>query len=204
MNGRRLLAAGGIIGPAAFITAWAVLGARKPGYNPIEDHISRLAAQGVAERPAMTAGFVAFGIGLPIYALALRRSVDGPAWVTAAATGIATLGVAAFPLDGPTGDGAHALAAGFGYATLAATPLLAAKPLARAGFSRWSRFSWIAGAASAACLLATTAGPATGLLQRAGLTIGDAWIVSSAAAILRGRMSNASEEKRSSDHGQHG
>src|SRR5687768_9884575 len=106
MSSRRLLAVGGIVGPFAFITAWALLGARKSGYNPIEDHISRLAAVGVPERPAMTAGFVAFGAGLPLYALALRSSATGTAWVTAAATGLCTLGVAAFPLDGPLGDGA--------------------------------------------------------------------------------------------------
>jgi len=185
MNAKRTLALGGIVGPAGFITAWSILGARKPGYNPIEDHISRLAAQGVAERPGMTAGFVAFGLGVPLYALALRHSPTGKAWMAAAATGIATLGVAAFPLDGPAGDGAHALAAGVGYATLAATPLLAARPLARAGLKKASALSWGAGIMSAACLVGTTVGPATGLLQRAGLGIGDAWIVASAVALIR-------------------
>lgn len=182
----RALAFGGIIGPAAFIAAWAILGARKTGYNPVEDHISRLAAQGVPERAAMTAGFLVFGVSLPVYALALRSRLGGPAWMAAAATGIATLGVAAFPLDGPAGDTAHAVAAGTGYATLAATPLLAAWPLQRVGRHRWSRGSVIAGGASALCLVATTLGPATGFFQRAGLTIGDIWIATSAMAILRG------------------
>ena len=188
MNSNRARALGGVVGPAAFIAAWSILGARKSGYSPIDDHISRLAAQGVTERPVMTAGFLAFGIGVPVYALALRRALHGPAWMAAAATGVATLGVAAFPLDGPAGDSAHAVAAGLGYATLAATPLLAARPLARAGLERWSRFSWAAGAASGACLIATTVGPATGFFQRAGLTVGDAWLVASALAIWRGRL----------------
>lgn len=191
---RRALALGGIVGPAAFITAWSVLGARKAGYNPVEDHISRLAAQGVAERPAMTAGFVAFGLGVPLYALALRHSPTGRAWVAAAATGVATLGVAAFPLDGPAGDGAHAAAAGVGYATLAAMPLLAAGPLARAGLKGWSRFSWATGAASAVCLAAAAVGPATGLLQRTGLTIGDAWLIASSIALLKGRFGSSAPE----------
>ena len=182
---------GGLAGPAAFIAAWSVLGARKAGYSPIEDHISRLAAVGVPERPAMTAGFVAFGVGLPLYAVALRSSPTGKAWATAAATGICTLGVAAFPLDGPLGDGAHAAAAGLGYATLAATPLLAAGALSRTGHRGWARFSWATGAVSAACLAATTIGPATGFLQRAGLTVGDAWIVASAVALLRRRLNPA-------------
>ena len=194
MNLRRALALGGIIGPTTFVAAWSILGARKPEYNPIEDHISRLAAHGVVERPAMTAGFIAFGVGLPVYAFALRRAVEGPAWVAAAATGVATLGVAAFPLDGPAGDGAHAIAAGLGYATLAASPLLAARPLGRAGSRRWSNFSLAAGLASAACLAATTAGPATGLFQRLGLTIGDAWVVASAAAIWRGSLRPSTDQ----------
>lgn len=184
----RWAAVGGIIGPAAFVTAWAVLGARRAGYDPISDHISRLAAEGVRERAAMTAGFVTFGVGVPVYAIALRRALPGWSWVTAAATGVATLGVAAFPLDGPAGDGAHAVAAGLGYATLAATPLLAASALYRGGRPAAARLSVAAGVASGACLLATMAGPATGLLQRTGLTIGDIWIVSSAVALFRSRL----------------
>lgn len=181
----RWAALGGIVGPAAFIGAWALLGARRPGYDPVTDHISRLAAAGVAERPAMTAGFVAFGLGMPVYSLALRRSLPGWSWATAATTGLATLGVAAFPLDGPAGDGAHAVAAGVGYATLAATPLLAAGGLRRAGHSAAARVSALTGVVSGACLLATVVGPATGLFQRLGLTVGDAWIVTSAVVILR-------------------
>lgn len=193
---RRSLAFGGIIGPTAFIAAWAILGAPKTGYNPVEDHISRLAAQGVPERPAMTAGFLVFGVSLPLYAVALRSRLAGPAWMAAAATGIATLGVAAFPLDGPAGDTAHAVAAGAGYATLAATPLLAAWPLRRAGRVGWSRASVVAGGASAICLVATTVGPATGFFQRAGLTIGDLWIATSAVAILRGTFATPAASQK--------
>lgn len=193
---RRSLAIGGIVGPAAFIAAWAILGARKIGYNPVEDHISRLAAQGVPERPAMTAGFLIFGMSLPVYALALRARLAGPAWMAAAATGIATLGVAAFPLDGPAGDTAHAVAATTGYATLAATPLLSARPLQHIGRAGWSRASVIAGGASAIFLVATTVGPATGFFQRAGLTLGDIWIATSAVAILRGTFATPGSTER--------
>jgi hypothetical membrane protein len=151
LSSRRLLGLGGIIGPAAFVTAWAVLGARKAGYNPVTDQISRLAAAGVPERPAMSAGFVVFGLAVPAYGLALRRSLPGPAWTTAVATGLATLGVAAFPLDGPAGDTPHAIAAGIGYATLAATPLLAARPLHRSGRPRWAVASVVSGQRSLSC-----------------------------------------------------
>ena len=129
----RRLALGGIVGPAAFIGSWAVLGARLPGYDPTQDAISRLAAEGAPDQAWMTAGFVAFGVGVPLFGLVLRDELDGPAWATAIATGLATLGVAAFPLDGWAGDVPHGVAAAIGYLTLAATPLLAAGPLARLG-----------------------------------------------------------------------
>lgn len=195
MKGWRLLGLGGVIGPAAFVTAWAVLGARKSGYNPVTDHISRLAADGVSERGAMSLGFIAFGLAVPAYGLALRRSVEGPAWVAAVVTGFATLGVAAFPLDGPAGDTPHAIAAGIGYASLAATPLLAARPLSRAGKPGWARASVAAGVASGACLAATMAGPATGLFQRTGLGFGDLWLAATGLAIAAGHLSKGSAAK---------
>jgi hypothetical membrane protein len=179
----RRLAVGGILGPAAFVASWSALGATRDGYRPIDDAISRLAEEGAATRPAMTAGLVAFGIGVPLFGLALRRACPGPAWAAAVATGVATLGVAAFPLgDGP--DTAHAVAAGLGYATLAAVPLLAAPSMR--GRARY--VSVAAGAVSALALAATTLGAAPGLWQRIGLTVGDGWIVATAWRMVAGTM----------------
>ncbi|HVF74274.1 MAG TPA: DUF998 domain-containing protein [Acidimicrobiales bacterium] len=179
----RLLAAGGIVGPTAFVASWAALGATREGYRPAYDAISRLAEEGAATRPFMTAGFVAFGVGVPLFGAALCRACPGPAWTAAVATGVATLGVAAFPLDaGP--DTAHAVAAGIGYATLAALPLLAA-PTMR-GRDRW--LSVAAGTVSALALAATTVSSTSGLWQRVGLTAGDVWIVATAWRIVTGTM----------------
>jgi hypothetical membrane protein len=182
---RRVAALGGVVGPAAFLTAWAVLGRRLPGYSPVDDAISRLAAGSAPDRFAMTAGLVALGTGLPLYATALRATLPGPAWVCATATGLATLGVATFPLGSPTPDRIHGIFAGIGYATLAATPFVAAAPLARSGRTGWARVSVGAGLVSCASLLSTVAGPASGLFQRLGLTVGHAWIVASAVDIFR-------------------
>ena len=182
----RRLAIGGVVGPVAFVTAWAVLGTRIPGYDPTTDAISRLAADGAPDQAWMTAGFVAFGVGVPLFAIALRDALPGPAWVTAAATGIATLGVAALPLDGWAGDQAHAVAAGIGYVTLAATPLLAAGPLGDLGHRRATVASRVIGIAALACLAGTTVADRSGLLQRMGLTLGDLWLVAAAVGILRG------------------
>ena len=185
----RWLAAGGIIGPAAFVGAWVAGAAATRPYSPVHDAISRLAAVGADTRPLMTAGFVGFGIAVPMYAAVLRRVVDGPAWVSAVATGVATLAVAALPLDrSPTVDTWHGIAAGVGYVTLAATPLLAARPLAAQGSRGLAASGIAAGVISAVGLALTTTSLPHGLLQRVGLTASDAWIAVSAAAILTGRV----------------
>ena len=77
---------GGVIGPAGFIGAWVIgAAATSAPYSSIDDAISRLAAVGSDTRWLMTAGFVTFGLSLPVYAWALRSTVHGRAWITATA-----------------------------------------------------------------------------------------------------------------------
>jgi hypothetical membrane protein len=182
-RGSRWMAAGGIVGPVAFVAAWALCGRAAPGYAPTRDAISELGAIGASTRTAMTAGFVVFGVGITVYAQALRRWIEGPAWITATGCGLATLGVAAVPL-GSISDGLHGTFAVVGYVMLAATPSVASRPLGRAGCSRAGRASVVAGLVSGACLAASLVGPHHGTFQRLGLTIGDAWLVASAVAML--------------------
>jgi hypothetical protein len=141
----------------------------------------------------MTTGFVVFGAALPLYASALRRALPGGAWITAAGTGLATLAVAATPLDrSATVDRWHGVFAGVGYVTLAATPLLAARPLRRIGADALACWGIAAGLASGLALgLSTIASLPHGLLQRAGLTATDAWIAACAVAIARARSAAA-------------
>ncbi len=182
---RRWPAAGGVVGPVAFAAAWAVLGRRQAGYSPISDAISQLAATDAPTRAGMTAGLALLGTGLPLYAVALRRVVPGPGWAAAATTGACSLAVAALPLPASGDRPAHAVAAVLGYASLAAVPLLAATPFARRMGAGWKAPSRLAGAVCGTCLAATTLGPASGLLQRAGLAVGHGWIAASAVALLR-------------------
>jgi hypothetical membrane protein len=179
---------GGVIGPAGFIGAWVIGAATTSApYSPIEDAISRLAAIGSDTRWVMTAGFVTFGLSLPVYARALRATLPGTAWIAATATGLATLAVAAAPLDrSDTVDRLHGIFAGIGYLTLAATPLLAAPPLLAMGHPRLARSGIAAGVTSAISLALTTTGLPTGLFQRVGLTVSDVWIIATALAIRRG------------------
>lgn len=185
MTGQRLLAAGGVVGPAAFAAGWVVLGATTSGYSPVNDAISELAAMPGATGRAMAAAFVVYGAGVSLYGVALRRALPGPAWMAGAVAGLATVGAAAFPLG--SDDPAHAVFAGIGYAGLAALPILAAAPLAASGRTAEARLSVATGVLSTALLLASLVGPAHGLLQRVGLTAGHLWIAASAVALLRGR-----------------
>lgn len=186
----RAAALGGVIGPAAFISAWTVGAAvTTREYSSIDDAISRLASVGADTRALMTAGFVGFGVALPVYASALRRVVGGPAWLAAAATGIATLGVAATPLEhSAMVDTWHGVVAGIGYVTLAATPLLAARPLLQRGHRALGAAGVVAGTVSTIALVLTTTGLPTGLFQRLGLTATDIWIATSGIAIASGRI----------------
>jgi len=180
----RVLALGGVIGPVVFIATWALAGSTRAGYSPADDAISDLAAGGASTRVAMTIAFVVYGLGMVAFAFALRETLDGTAWVAALITGIATIGVAMTPLGGWSGDGAHAAFAGLGYVSIVALPLLAAGPFGARGARRAALASRAVALVGAACLLASTLGPAHGLWQRLGLTVADAWIVAVALVLV--------------------
>ena len=181
-----VLAWGGLIGPVVFVADWAILGMARAGYSPVGSAISRLAELGASTRPAMTAGFVVYGVGLLSYGAALRRSVPGPAWLFAVGTGVAVLGVAAFPLGAPTSDAVHGVFASVGYVCLAAVPLAVSLPLKAQGHGRALCLSVVACVVTGGFLIATViVGPAHGLTQRIGLTVGDTWVVISAVILLR-------------------
>jgi hypothetical membrane protein len=178
------LAWGGVVGPAVFVGAWAICGATTAGYSAVNDAISDLARVGAPTRLVMTAGFLVDGFGLIAFGLALRQTLEGRAWMAAVATGACTIGVAATPLGGWSGDAVHATFAGLGYAAIVAIPILAAAPIAQTGRVGWARASVLTGSISAISLLLSTLGPAHGLFQRLGLTIGDAWIVATALSLI--------------------
>ncbi len=184
----QLLAWGGVVGPAAFVASWAALGSGRAGYSQVGDAISRLAETGASTRPTMTAGFVIYGAGLAGYAAALRRGLPGASWIPAAGCALATFGVAAFPLGTTTSGTVHAAFAVIGYGTLAGVPLVAASTLRSRGHRVLAATSTTAGVLVAGLLAASAVGaPAHGLTQRAGLSLGDAWVMVSAVALIRTR-----------------
>jgi hypothetical protein len=174
---------GGVLGPPAFVAAWAGLGAGAARYDPTRDAISRLAALGAPTRPGMTAGLVALGAGMALYGLAVRPH---PTWTLAVANGVTALAVAALPLGGAV-DTAHGVSAALGYVTLTAIPVVASPRLP----PRWARLSVAIGVASAGCLVASALADRAGLLQRLGLTMAHAWIVVSAVGLVRSPTSSS-------------
>jgi hypothetical protein len=168
---RRRAAWGGVVGPITFLGAWVVGGAVTTAhYSPVHDPISRLAAIGADTRGLMSAGFVGFGLGVPLYG----------------ATGLATLGVAAAPLGrSATGDTWHGVFALAGYLSLASTPLLAAPSLVRMGQRTLASVGVASSAVTAFALVLATTTAQRGLFQRVGLTSTHLWIVASALTILR-------------------
>lgn len=179
----RALAACGIVGVVGFVAAWTLGAGLVDGYSSVDDAISQLAAVGSPARAVMTGGFVAFGVGVPLFAQALRRVLPGPAWIAATVSGLATLGVAATPLG--RYDTAHYVFATLGYVALAATPLLASRTLRRAGAGRAANWSVVCGVLTALLLAASAVDPGHGLTQRLGLGVTDLWIVLAAVAIIR-------------------
>ncbi|MEN3316539.1 MAG: hypothetical protein V7605_2773 [Acidimicrobiaceae bacterium] len=182
----RLMSLAGIVGPAGFIGAWATSAALTAGYSSVHEAISELARVDAPARAVMTSGFVCFGVAVPIYAVALRRNLRGPAWVGAAVSGVATLGIALFPLGVSTRtDGVHNALAAVAYLSLVAAPMLALRPLIETGHCRVAALSAGVAGVAAGCLAATLLGPAHGLFQRSGLTLVDLWLMAGALIAFR-------------------
>jgi 4-hydroxybenzoate polyprenyltransferase len=121
---------------------------------------------------------------VPTFSLVLRRALPGPAWLAAAISGFATLGVAAFPLHVSVAfDRLHGTFATLGYIALASVPLFAARALSHQGRRNAAIVSVAVSAVSVLCLAATPIADANGLFQRLGLTVVDAWLCATAVGL---------------------
>jgi hypothetical membrane protein len=168
-----------------------IAGARAKGYSPVHDAISLLAATDAPTRWLMTAGFLCFGVAVPTFSLVLRRGLPGRAWLAAAISGFATLGVAAFPLHVSVAfDRLHGTFATLGYVALASVPLFASGALSRQGRRNAAILSVAVSAVSVVCLAATPIADANGLFQRLGLTVVDVWLVAAAIALHQNVMTS--------------
>lgn len=167
-----------IAGPVAFITSWAVSGAITPGYSPIRDHISDLAAVDAPTRPLMNVGFAIFTVAVAAAAGPLRRVVGKPGAIAMGINAAVSAGVALAPLGvSPEGDRLHQVVAGAGYLALAALAPASAPALARRNRGLGVASVGV-GVVSLACLGASlVARDQSGFWQRAGITATDAWLI---------------------------
>ncbi|MEX0983609.1 MAG: DUF998 domain-containing protein [Actinomycetota bacterium] len=86
----------GLIGPAAFTTAWVIGTRRQRDYSIAHEHISGLAAPDAEEPRMMRAGFLTLGACSVVFASELDRRLDGArgtGWGPAllAAAGVSTV-----------------------------------------------------------------------------------------------------------------
>lgn len=174
----RARCSGVIVGPLAFISAWAVSGAITEGYSPIRDHISDLAAIDAPTRPLMSVGFAVFTVAVASAVGPLRRLIGTPGSIALGINAALSGGVALAPLGvSPDGDRLHQVVAGAGYLALAALGPASAPALAKR-HPTFAKASVGVGVFSLACLVASLSSDGTsGFWQRAGITATDAWLV---------------------------
>lgn len=174
----RLVCAGVIVGPLAFITSWAVSGAITKGYSPIRDHISDLAAVDAPTRPLMNVGFAVFTVAVAAAAWPLRQVIGTPASTGLGINAALSAGVALAPLGGShQGDRLHRAVAAAGYLALGALGPSAAPTLAKRR-PTLAKASVGVGLVSLACLVASQVSESrSGFWQRAGITATDAWLI---------------------------
>lgn len=82
-SARGWLLAGGVIAPFVFAVCAVGAGLGLPGYSPVADHLSGLAAVPAERRWLMIAGFVVLGVGVALVGLAIGR-IEGSGIVPAA------------------------------------------------------------------------------------------------------------------------
>jgi hypothetical protein len=112
------------VAPVLLIGGWTLAARVQPGgFDPVTETISALAADDAAHRWIMASAFAGLGIAHIGTALALRPAARAGR-VMLAVGGLATLGVAAFPL--PTADDSstgHTASAAVAFVSLAVWPL---------------------------------------------------------------------------------
>lgn len=96
-----------------------------PGYSPVRDTISALAARGATDRWVMTSALAGLGICHAVTAIGLRPA-RSPGRVVLAVGGAATVMVAAFPQPVAGNSVAHTVAAALAFVSLGAWPAFAA------------------------------------------------------------------------------
>ncbi|HSY15672.1 MAG TPA: DUF998 domain-containing protein [Jatrophihabitantaceae bacterium] len=113
--------------PILLIFSWAIADVRQPAdYNPIRDTISVAAGYGGTDRWIMTGALFVIG-GCYLVTAAGFAAVGLPARIGLAVTGLAGIGIAAFPEPAHGATTPHAVFTALGAAALAVWPALVAR-----------------------------------------------------------------------------
>jgi hypothetical membrane protein len=157
-----------------------------PGYNPVRDTISALAAHGATDRWVMTSALAGLGVCHVITAAGLRPARRAGR-VVLAGGGVATVMVATFPQPAAGNSEAHTVAATIAFVALGVWPVFAARRRSSAPLLTLS-----SSAAGAAVLLALVAwfaievhGGQRGLAERAAAGAQALWPLAVAVTTWR-------------------
>jgi len=179
------------LAPVLLIGGTFVAGALSPGYDPVRQTISELAAGDAPTRILMTVFFVLTGL-CHLVTVTFARGIGIAGRVAFLIGALATLGVAAFPLPSVAGSSAtHTLFALIGFIFLAAWPLLGmrfradfpwlVRPLGSilgtaslTAFCVWFRIIW-----------SSHSSPAVGLVERVAADAESLWPAVVATALFR-------------------
>jgi len=112
--------------PVLLVGGWALAEAlQPPGYDPIRDTISALAAHGATDRGVMTGALAGLGVCHVVTAAGLRPARRAGR-VVLGAGGMATVLVAAFPQPARGNSVAHTVTAAVAFIALGSWPAFAA------------------------------------------------------------------------------
>lgn len=125
--------ASAVAAPVAMIGGWTLAAALQDGFDPVRETISALAASDTTAPWVMTAGLALTGVAHVVTAAGLRP-LPRVARAVHALGGVATLAVAALPVD--VAPHPHGVAAGIGFGALALWPAVGWSPTGRGVRSR--------------------------------------------------------------------
>ncbi|MFS0703611.1 DUF998 domain-containing protein [Cellulomonas sp. 179-A 9B4 NHS] len=120
-----------VLAPVAMIGGWSVAAALQPAFDPVAETISALAATTATAPAVMTAGLALTGAAHVVTALG-TRALPRAGRLLHALGGVATVAVAALPVD--RAPQAHGVAAAVAFGALALWPAAA-----------WRRGTWTGG-----------------------------------------------------------
>ncbi len=153
-----------VLAPVLLVGGWTVAAAvQRTGFDQVSGTISALAARDADHRWIMTTALAGTGLCHLATAAGLRSAARAGRWVLALG-GLATVGVAAFPLPG--GDGGsvpHTVAASLAFGALALWPALAAR---RGGHARVGRLATVVLLGLVGWFAVELGGPRSGLAER--------------------------------------